>query len=828
MRSTDITRRQFLKTTALAATGALAPTSFPQTPAASRLGNTQRLQDNWEFCHSALGGPWDAWRPDRESNIVWQPVRLPHCFNARDAVDPDEMYYQGPGWYRTKLALANPFPDGRTLLHFEGAGQKSEVFVYLDRVSQHVGGYNEFVVDITEAVAKSLAIPATKGLTPLAVMCDNSRDLQMIPSGLNDFTRFGGLYRHVHLAYVPAISLERVHVDTRVTPGRPATIFVKAKLYNPASLRDQVQILVQFFDPGGSMIYTNSTTRLAWQEEQEIAKYEVAIPQLWSPSLPNLYRCEVTLASRHGEMSLRERLGFRYFEFLDHGPFKLNGERLLLKGTHRAEDHAGVGAAIPDDVTARELKMIKDLGANFVRLGHYQQSRSVLDACDELGLLVWEEIPWSRGGLGGEHYRQQARQMLRDMIGQHYNHPSVLIWGLGNEDDMPGDFPNFDQAEIRAFVKELNDLAHALDPLRKTGLRRCDFCKDIVDVYSPSLWAGWYGGPYTEYKSLLQKEMANVNHMLQIEWGGDSHAGRHSEDVDRFLVKAITGKDKDPRGLNYLLAGGQMHASMEGDWSETYACNLFDWHLKEQETMPWLAGAAQWIFKDFSSPVRGKNPIPHVNEKGLVERDLTPKESYFVFQSYWAEKPMIHIYGHTWPVRWGDPEEQKLVKVYSNCQTVELFLNGTPCGSRSRNSQDFPATGLHWLLNFKEGENHLRAVGSKNGETVRDEIRFQYQTLKWGRPAFFELEKKEQRNDRVTIEARLVDANRVLCLDSRTLVRFGVAGDGMLLDNLGTSRGSRCIEPYNGRAEISLLLNHGKSVVTIASSGLPTALLPVE
>ncbi len=134
------------------------------------------------------------------------------------------------------------------------------------------------------------------------------------------------------------------------------------------------------------------------------------------------------------------------------------------------------------------------MGANFIRLGHYQQSEIILRLCDELGLLVWEEIPWCRGGLGGEKYREQARRMLTNMIDQHRNHPSVILWGMGNENDWPGDFEEFDKDSIRAFMSELHDLSHRLDPTRPTVIRRCDFCRDIVDVYSPSIWQAGTGG----------------------------------------------------------------------------------------------------------------------------------------------------------------------------------------------------------------------------------------------------------------------------------------------------------------------------------------------
>jgi beta-galactosidase len=243
--------------------------------------------------------------------------------------------------------------------------------------------------------------------------------------------------------------------------------------------------------------------------------------------------------------------------------------------------------------------------------------------------------------------------------------------------------------------------------------------------------------------------------------------------------------------------------------------------------MPWLTGSAQWAFKDFSTPLRADNPIPKVNLKGLVERDFTPKEGYYVFQSYWAQKPMVHIFGHSWPVRWGDPGELKLVKVYSNCDSVELFLNGVSLGPKKRSSQDFPAAGLHWTVKFKAGENRLRAVAQKTGETISDEIHFQYQTEKWGKPARLELREMERRGDTVKVEARLVDAKGIVCLDARNLVRFGITGEGTLLDHAGTSTASNSLELYCGRAEIGLRRNGGTSVVSVSAKLLDSAFLTV-
>ena len=786
-------------------------------------GATQRLTGGWEHYQGSLGSSWEVWRGEAASdNVAWSAVTLPHCFNARDAVDPEVRYYQGPGWYRTRLKVENPFPNGRTLLHFDGAGQKSQVFVYTDKVGEHVGGYDEWSVDITDAAAKAIKIDALKGEVPLAVLCDNSRDAESIPSDLSDFNRYGGLYRHVSLVYVPAISVERVHVEARVEGGK-AVVKVRGRMANPTGLKDELELSIEVRDPQDKVIHRATQKLAPWAAAREIGAFDLAKPELWSPQTPARYRCAVTLKSLHGEQQIVERFGVRSFEWVENGPFKLNGERLLLRGTHYHEDHAGVAAAVPDDVVRQTLTMIKEMGANFVRLGHYQQAPLVLELCDELGLLVWEEVPWCRGGLGGERYQDQARAMLRSLIDQHYNHPSVILWGLGNENDWPGDFEVFDKEKIRTFMTELNTLAHTLDPSRLTSIRRCDFCKDIVDVYAPSIWAGWYSGRYTEYRASAEKARKDTKHFFHAEWGGDSHARRYAEEPEKMIEKVATGQGTAEKGKAYKGTGGKVRMSKDGDWSESYMCNLFDWHLKEQEEMPWLTGSAQWIFKDFATPLRPENPVPRVNQKGLIERDGTPKESYYVFQSYWSEKPMIHLFGHTWPVRWGAEGEEKEMRVYSNCTEAELLVNGKSAGVKTRQSADFPAAGLRWKVALNAGKNTLRAIGRRGAVEVSDEIAVEYQTKMWGKPAKLKIAEVAQADGIATVEARMFDKDDVECLDAANIVRFAVAGDGRLLDNLGTSTGARVVQLYNGRARIGVQLTGAKVNVSVSSEGRKAA-----
>lgn len=245
--------------------------------------------------------------------------------------------------------------------------------------------------------------------------------------------------------------------------------------------------------------------------------------------------------------------------------------------------------------------------------------------------------------------------------------------------------------------------------------------------------------------------------------------------------------------------------------------------------MPELTGTACWLFKDFATPLRPDNPVPYVNQKGVVERDLTPKESYYVFQSYWSSAPMVHIYGHSWPVRWGAPDERRWVKVYSNCPEVELFVNGQSQGVRHRDPADFPAAGLRWEVLFDAGMNWVKACGrTDGGRVIEDEIRLRYETRSWGPPAKLKLDLVAMDGDTAWVEATLLDEAAVICLDASAFVQFSLAGPGTLLDNGGTVRTSRRVQLANGRAMIGVKLNGATSVVAVVTDGIAPAFAEVR
>jgi beta-galactosidase len=818
MPTPHLSRRAFLQRTAASAAPCLVPASILRGQL-SVGGAIETLNEGWEYVRTPLSGPWEAW--SSQPLAPWTKVNVPHCFNGYDGCDPDIPAYRGKGWYRRHIKIANPIAGGRTLLHFEGAGQTSEIYVNDSLAGRHIGGYDEFVVDISSLIGELTA--AEKESVRLSVLCDNSPDMERMPSDLSDFTLYGGLYRSVHLVYVPNVSLERVHIRVNAASGKPAIATIEARVYNPGRIADSASVTLSIMDPNGVEVHRTSRHLDLWDGMLELASVALPQPKLWSPTTPQLYRCDVHLSTSSGESAHVERFGIRFYEFIEKGPFLLNGKRLLIQGTHRHEDHAGCAAAMSAPLIRREMQLIKEMGANFIRLAHYQQQRLVLELCDELGLLVWEELPWCRAGVGDIAFRQQGREKLHTMIDQHFNHPSIVLWGLGTEDDWQGEFPTFDKNAIRSYMQELQTLAHQLDDSRLTSFRRCDFARDVPDVYSPSIWAGWYGGRFVDYEKALIEQRDKSRRMLHVEWGADSHARRHAEDPYKTLSSVENG-DTAERGMAYLLEGGTPRVSSDGDWSETYACDLFDWHLKVQQRLPWLTGAVQWVFKDFTTPLRSENPVPRVNQKGLVERDMTLKEGYYVFQSYWSEKPMVHIYGHSWPVRWGEANQLRMVKVYSNCLSAELFVNGVSAGIRRRDIQNFPAAGLRWEVPFQSGENKLHVVAiSGNGASVSDEVSFVYQTAVWGVSAKLALSVLQHNNAQTTVEATLLDAKGVLCLDARNVVRFSLSGDGRLMDNQGTSSGSRVVQVYNGRAQIDILRGNGASNLAVSCDGLSSA-----
>lgn len=588
------------------------------------------FNEGWLYLENNLA---DVTQLPRQAGSL--PVSLPHTWNQWDATDNLPGYRRDASWYKKELNVKEP-GGRRYLLYFEGANIKTKVYVNEQLAGEHIGGYVGFKIDLTPFVRA--------GKNTIAVRVDNGYDPNVIPSQKSDFFIYGGITRDVWLMALPTTYIENVLISTPSVSKRKAETSIKVSIRRQeAAAQASGTIRVQAIEPGTNEIVARKEMPFNLSGELAIAELqlpEIQNPSLWSPEAPHLYRLLVQYLENgvvHDE--IEEAYGYRWYYFEPHGAFYLNGERLLLRGTHRHEEHAGYGAAMPNYLHRQDMAMIKEMGANFVRLGHYPQDPEVYKACNELGLIVWDELPWCRGGVGPAEWKTNTRRLLQEQILQNYNHPSILFWSLGNEIYWLPDFPEGgDTAKISAFVSELHEQAHRLDPHRLTAIRKYYSGAGLVDVFSPSIWSGWYAGVYTNYEQALNRERKKYPRFLHMEYGGSSHPGRHTENP-------VTGTGLLNEG-DWAEVANQVdvkNVAKEGDWTENYIVGLFDWHLSVSETADWFAGNAQWAFKDFGTPLRPENAIPFVNQKGLVDRAGNPKDAYYVFKSYWAKQPFAYI-----------------------------------------------------------------------------------------------------------------------------------------------------------------------------------------
>tara|TARA_R110002051_G_scaffold95649_1_gene165626 strand:+ start:76484 stop:78892 length:2409 start_codon:yes stop_codon:yes gene_type:complete len=729
----------------------------------------------------------------------WQTINLPHSWNSLDATDLEPGYRRSTSWYKKTIDISlnsNVIYE----LYFEGVNITSEVFVNGAKVGSHIGGYIGFTIDISDAIKS--------GKNEIVVRADNSYNPEIIPSQKSDFFIFGGITRDVWLQSKPKTHLANLKYTTPIVSETNATLQGTVEVFNG---NKSLKVKATLIDVDGKIVAEKE-----FLVEKNIAKINfdnISNPKLWDTENPNLYTIEVSLVDENNTLDkISDKVGFRWFEFKEYGAFYLNGKRLLLRGTHRHEEHAGVGAAMSNKQHRADIELIKEMGTNFVRLAHYPQDPEIYKACDELGLLVWDELPWCRGGVGNDNWKENTKNMLTEIINQNYNHPSIIIWSLGNEMYWLPDFENGGSKEkMIKFLSEINDLAHQLDPTRKTAIRKYYEGAAIVDVFSPSIWSGWYSGSYKSYQKAIDLYKKQYKSFLHAEYGGSSHVGRHTENP-------ITGEGKiqSDGWEEAIVQTGVSNIAQIGDWSENYIVDLFDWHLHISENDDTFVGNIQWAFKDFGTPLRPENAIPYMNQKGLVDRAGNKKDAFYVFKSYWSKDLFTYIESHTWTERQGPKGLARAISVYSNCPEVELSLNGKSLGTKTRDTKAFPASGLNWNLQFKEGENTLVSSGkTADGKTVSDKLVVNYRFTKNGKAKGLKLSYKALENGNYLITAIAHDAKGLRCLDYEDRVYFQCMSGGEALKSLGTPTGSETIEMANGKASIEVKRNSKDKPVVI-------------
>lgn len=727
------------------------------------------------------------------------------------STDPDFYYRRGVGVYTLDF---KPPPqvshsDRRLWLTFGAVSQSARVFFDDTLMAVHHGGYTAFTVELPDRPGQ------------LRVEADNRPDPDLIPSDLSDFYLYGGITRPVYLEQTGPVRITRLLIDIDTTPGR-AQLNLRGDFDGPA-LPGMVLSVTLFAPDSDEPVFT---TEFPIDDEYlQAGLPDVMNPALWSPDDPVRYRLSATLRSDNMIVdTYQTHIGFRWFDFPAGGPFYLNGERLLLKGTHRHDDWAGCASAVSYAHLRQELEQIREAGFNFIRLGHYPQDDAVLHLCDSLGLIVWEELPWCRGGLGGETFQNDARAMLREIIYQHYNHPGVIFWGLGNELDWESEHPDSSDEAVAVFLRELHDLSHSLDPRRLTALRRFEPGAAIVDVYAPSIWSGWYRGRYADYATVLRDAIERYPRLLHIEWGGDSHAGRHN-DGPYIATEPPSELDHAEIPGTATSSAGFTRYSKDGDWSESYIIDLMAHHLAVQSRMPDLAGTAQWVFKDFGTPLRPNNPIPYVNQKGLVARDGTPKDAYYVFQAFQAGGPVVRIEASRWPERVSTGEGPERIRVITNCERVQLVIDGQAQGTQARD-RSVPASVLVWLVELDPGTHTIEAHGERDGHIVVSH-RVEQRLVIGNRGEVVGLAAHwEACADGVWLHVQLVDeAGRPVTTDERRL-RAEVRAGGGLARYQGTVTGSDVLETANGRACFHLYADPGAVLsVEVRVAGLAEAFI---
>ncbi|MDO4163707.1 MAG: glycoside hydrolase family 2 TIM barrel-domain containing protein [Bacteroides sp.] len=642
------------------------------------------LNDNWEFR-----------KPTEE---VWQSVHLPHTYNL-DAYQ-GRHYYQGKGLYRRAFTLPEVVSGRRYYLKIDAASKAADVSVNGTKVGSHAGGYTAFTMDITDCIRKENQVEVT---------VDNGRkDITPISA---DFTFWGGIYRDVWLISTAEqhfnmnnMGSDGIFITTPQVSAEKGVVKVCSEVTNDGAKASTLEVRNSIYSPQGELLQVVKQKKKLKAGETatfETLSKEISNPDLWTPETPSLYVVKTALVdAKTGEQldEQRHKVGFRWFAFDGNKGFTLNGKPYKLRGVNRHQDQAPVGVALDDEAHRRDAVLMKELGCNFVRISHYPQDDALLEACDELGLLVWEEIPIVNIVPDTPGYADNCEQNLREMIRQHYNHTSVIAWGYMNEillvtpgPDKP-EWPVYKERTV-ALAQRLEAVLKAEDPNRSsvmafnmTNLYN-EIGLNLVDVVGWNLYHGWYVGKLSEFNAWCEDQHRRYpdQPIIISEWGAGSDRRLHSTNAHAF------------------------------DFSIEYQQTYIEHYLPFIEETEWISGCTYWNFIDFNVAARQES-MPRVNNKGLLYNDRSLKDVAYYFKSMWRQDmPVLHIASRDWDVRTGKADQPQAIKVYSNLSEVELLVNGQSVGRQK-------VSNCHTVFNVQlpEGTSVLVAQGMRDGKTVQD------------------------------------------------------------------------------------------------------------
>lgn len=651
------------------------------------------INDNWEFRKSI--------------DESWESVNLPHTFNI-DAYQ-QRNYYQGKGFYRRTLVLPEIVAERRYYMKINAASKAANIRVNGKEVGSHVGGYTACIVDITEYIRKENLIEIT---------VDNGRkDITPISA---DFTFWGGIYRDVWLISTPKqhfnmsnMGSDGIFISTPVVNEKRGVLKVKCEVTNDSHESSILEVRSAIYSPQGKLLQTIKQKQKLKSGETYIFENTsgaIESPDLWSPETPSLYLVKTTLVDPKSGKLLDEKnhkVGFRWFTFDGSKGFFLNGKSYKLRGLNRHQDQAPAGVALDDEAHRRDIFLMKELGCNFIRISHFPQDDAILEMCDELGLLAWEEIPIINIVPNTPGYDDNCEYNLREMIRQHYNHSSVITWGYMNEILLTA--PSIGKPEWLACKERTVNLAQRLEAVLKeedpgrasvmafnmTNLYN-EIGLNLVDVVGWNLYHGWYVDKLKDFNAWCEDQHRRYpdQPMIISEWGAGSDKRLHSTQGRAF------------------------------DFSIEYQQTYIEHYLPFIENTEWISGCAYWNFIDFNVAARQES-MPRVNNKGLAYNNRIWKDVAYYFKAMWRKDiPVIRIASRDWEMRTGEINKPQSIKIYSNMPEVELFINGQSIGCQK-------IANCHTVFNviLPEGISVLMAQGIKNGKTVQDAMTIQFKSL---------------------------------------------------------------------------------------------------
>ena len=601
---------------------------------------------NWHFTKENPGIP---------TAVMGEAITLPHTWNAVDGQDGGNDYYRGTCWYTLALAKPTIPADGKAILQLDGAAMTAVVYLNGEKLAEHKGGYSTFRVDLTEHLKEE---------NLLAISVDN-RDNDTVYPQKADFTFYGGIYRDVTLHIVPA---EHFALPANGAPALKVTPIVTDLAAKTAEVTVEAAVV-----GAQSVTFALEGQTITAPVENGTAKavFTLNHAHLWDGvEDPFLYTVSAKLDN--GEEA-SARFGCRKFEIDPQKGFILNGRSYPLRGVSRHQDRKGAGIALTSEMMDEDISIILEMGANTIRLAHYQHAQHFYDLCDEKGLVIWAEIPYITMHM--TNGRANALTQMEELIVQNYNHPCIAVWGLSNE-ITAASAVNEDLLENHRL---LNQLAHKLDPTRKTTMANVFMLEttspilEIPDVNSYNLYFGWYLGELEQNDEFFDKY--------------------HADYPDRCIGFSEYGADANPQY--------QSSHPEKGDYTESYQCVYHEHIAKMIADRPWLWATHVWNMFDFAADARDQGGEPGMNHKGLVTFDRkTKKDSFYLYKAWWSDENFVHICSK----RFTDRTEKEIeVKVYSNQKTVALYADGKKLAEQ---------TGEH-IFTFRvplHGKVELRAV----------------------------------------------------------------------------------------------------------------------